>query len=196
MELLAPYRTTVNTERRALQPIADAMGKDLDELWRDIVTEWDEAGTMKASWLPRAFREGRTLYTLRFPTGWWIDITATETITALNDLRSHPWPTVQGPLEEPLTLAHLTGEDRILTTAIAGALRTDVTLDDGTLPLGIRFLSKHGHPARGTGGCWAYWMRDVNSGLTEPTTITHQTPIPENDPDLAAVQAYCKIKSR
>lgn len=88
-----PYRTDVNAERRALQPIADAMGKDLDALWRDIVAEvagWDEAGTMKASWLPRAFREGSRLYTLSFPAGWWIDITATETITALEDLLPHP----------------------------------------------------------------------------------------------------------
>lgn len=196
MELLAPYRTDVNAERRALRPIADAMGKDLDELWRDIVAEWDEVGTMKASWLPRAFREGRKLYTLDFPAGWWIDITATETITALEDMRSHPWPTAEGPLGEPLTLAHLTGADRSLTTAIAGALRDDVTLDDGTLPLGISFLSKHGHPANGTGICWAYWMRDVDSGLAEPTTTTHQAAIHEDDPDLAAVQAYCKIRAR
>lgn len=39
MELLAPYRTDVTAERRALQPIADAMGKDLDSLWHDIVAE-------------------------------------------------------------------------------------------------------------------------------------------------------------
>lgn len=196
MELLAPYRTDVKAQRRALQPIADAMGKDLDVLWRDIVAEWDEAGTMKASWLPRAFREGRKLYTLSFPAGWWIDITATETITALEDLRPHPWPTAGGPLEEPLTLAHLTGDDRVLTTAIAGVLRDEVTLDDGTLPLGIRFLSKHGHPAQGTGICWAYWMRYVDRGLDEPAAITHQTVIRDDDPDLTAVQAYCKIKSR
>lgn len=101
MELLAPYRTAVNAERRALQPIAAAMGKDLDELWLDIVTEWDGAGTMKASWLPSAFREGRKLYTLKFPAGWWIDITATETIIALEDIHPSPWPTDEGPRGRP-----------------------------------------------------------------------------------------------
>ncbi|RCS77839.1 hypothetical protein CIK70_12265 [Brachybacterium alimentarium] len=106
------------------------------------------------------------------------------------------YDTTEGPLEEPLTLAHLTGDDRVLTTAIATALRDEVTLDDGTLPLGIRFLSKHGHPARGTGICWAYWMRYVDRGLDEPATITHQTGIRDDDADLIAVQAYCKIKSR
>ena len=196
MELLAPYRTEVNAQRRALQPIADAMGKDLDALWHDIVTDWDEAGTMKASWLPRAFREGRKLYTLGFPMGWWIDITATETLTALDDLVPHPWPTAEGPLEEQLTLAHLTGDDRVLTTAIAGALRDEVTLDDGSLPLGIRFLSKHGHPSQGTGTCWACWMRHVDRGLAEPVTIRHQAVIRGDEPDLTAVQAYCKIKGR
>lgn len=196
MELLAPYRTDVTAERRALQPIADAMGKDLDSLWHDIVAEWDEAGTMKASWLPRAFREGRKLYTITLPSGWWIDVTATETIAALGDLLPHAWPTTGGFLEEPLTLAHLTGDDRVLTTAIATALRDEVMLDDDTLPLGIRFLSKHGHPAQGTGTCWAYWMRHVDRGLEEPTTVAHRTEIREDDADLIAVQKYCKIKSR
>ncbi|MGP5640933.1 hypothetical protein ACTXPS_16010 [Brachybacterium tyrofermentans] len=196
MELLAPYRTDVSRERRALQPIADALGKNLDELWRDIVAEWDETGSMKASWLPRTFREGRRVYALAFPAGSWIDITATETITALENMHPHPWPTADGPLEEPLTLAHLTGDDRTLTTAIARVLRNDVRLDDGTRPLGVRFLSKHGHPAKGTGLCWAYWMRDVDNGAAESTTITHHTSIGEHDPDLAAVQAYCTIKAR
>lgn len=53
MELLAPYRTDINGQRRALQPLADFMGVLLEDLWRDIVSEWDAAGTMKASWLPR-----------------------------------------------------------------------------------------------------------------------------------------------
>lgn len=75
-------------------------------------------------------------------------------------------------------------------------LRHDVTLEDGTLPLGIRFLSKHGHPATGSGTCWAYWMRDVDSGLGEPTSVMSKAPIHEDDPDLTAVQAYCKIKTR
>lgn len=52
MELLAPYRTDVQGQRRALQPLADSLGKPLDELWEDIVGEWDQSGTMKASWLP------------------------------------------------------------------------------------------------------------------------------------------------
>lgn len=196
MELLAPYRTEIHEQRRALQPTADAMGMALDDLWRDIVTEWDEGGMMNASWLPRHFREGRTIYTLEFPAGWWIDITATETLTALDELRPHPWPTTHGPLDDPLTLSHVTSDDRDLTTTIARVLRSDPTLDDGTLPLGLQFTSKHGHPSGGTGTCWAYWMRDVDSGLAERARITHSAPIREDDPDLLAAQRLCKIKMR
>ncbi|WP_130176588.1 hypothetical protein [Cryobacterium sp. SO1] len=161
MELLAPYRTEVAGKRRALQPVADFMGVPLYDLWYDIVAEWDGQGTMKASWLPRVFREGRELSTLSFPAGWWIDITATETIAALQDLFEDLWPTSDGIVNGPLTLAHLTGEDRVLTTAIAEMLREHVELDDGTLPLGIEFISKHGRPAYGSGQCWAHWMREV-----------------------------------
>lgn len=196
MELLAPFRTQIDVERRALQPVADFLGVLLDDLWRDVVTEWDEVGTMKASWLPRAFRDGRALYTLGFPDGWWIDITASETMAALNDLSRGSWPTSHGMSDEPLTLSHITGDDRLLTTSIATVLREDVELDDGTLPLGIQFISKHGRPSAGSGLCWAYWMRDVDNGLKEPTTVSVREAIEEDDPAFVAAQVLCKIKSR
>lgn len=196
MELLAPYRTDVDQQRRALQPIATAMGMELEELWRDVVEEWDTSGTMKANWLPRTFREGRTLYELRFRDGWWIDITSTETIAALHGLLPPPWPMREGWLEGGLTISHLTGDDRTLTTAIATALREEVSLDDGTLPLGIEFPSKHGHPSSGTGMCWAYWMRDVDGGLTDPTTVMHGSPIRGDDGAFNQVLNFCNIRAR
>ncbi len=196
MEMLAPYRTKVQNERRALQPVADFMGIALDDMWNDIVAEWHEAGNMKASWLPQVFREGRGMYTLRFPEGWWIDVTAIETISALHELFDGTWPTSNGQIEEPLTLAHLTGDDRVLTTAIATELRENITLDDGTLPLGIQFVSKHGVPAGQTGQCWAYWMRSVDSGLDDATEVLASEGIELNDPDFVAAQEHCKIKSR
>ncbi|WP_150115112.1 hypothetical protein [Microbacterium sp. CGR1] len=196
MELLATYRTDINAERRALQPAADAMGKSLDDYWNEIVTEWDESDHMKASWLPRAFRDGRALYTIEYPDGWWIDASATETIAAIHDLVTGPWPTKDGDSDKPLTLADLTGDDRVLTTAIAAAIREHVQLDDGTLPLGIQFLSKHGRPADGSGLCWAYWMRQVDSGLDEPAKVIRTEPILEDDAAFGAAQVLCKIKSR
>lgn len=196
MELLAPYRTQINDLRRALQPAAVAMGKNLEDYWKDIVAEWDEVGSMKATWLPRAFREGRAIYTLQYPGGWWVDITATETIAAIQDLVSGSRPNTHGFPDVPLTLADLTGGDRALTTAIAGLLRDGVQLDDGSLPLGIQFISKHGRPAEGSGLCWAYWMRQVDSGLDEPTKILAAEPILDGDPAFRAAQEFCKIRSR
>lgn len=196
MEMLAPYRTKVSEERRALQPLADHLGIALGDLWRDIVTEWDQNGTMKASWLPRQFREGRAIYGLAFPIGWWIDIAATETISALHDLFGSRWPRSEGEMDETLTLSHLTGNDRVLTTAIASRLRESVELDDGTLPLGITFTSKHGHPSGGTGRCWAYWMRGLDNGLPEPTVVKTSSSISESNMPFNQALALCNISSR
>ena len=92
-------------------------------------------------------------YELKLPDGWWIDITATETMAALPDLLKAALPTaglVLGIVEQ-LTTAVLTADNREITTLIASALRATVQLDDGTLPLGIEFISKHGPP---TGRHW------------------------------------------
>lgn len=189
MELLAPYRTEVQGQRRALQPLADSLGVPLDTLWRDIVDEWDTSGTMKASWLPTSFRDGRALYTLSLPQGWWVDVTTTETIAALGDL-------LEDHLDEPLTMSHVSGEDRLLTTKIADVLRNDVTLDDGSLPRGIRFVSKHGSPSSGSGVCWAYWLREHDSGLAEPAQVINRQAIEETNTAFAAALQFCKIKTR
>lgn len=197
MEMLAPYRTRVDEQRRALQPLAASLGRDLDELWNEIVSEWDASGSMRASWLPSVFREGRALYTINFPKGWWVDTTATETIAALqDDLSGLAWPTTTGKLDETLTLADFTGPDRAFTTSIASFLREDVVLDDGSQPLGVQFISKHGRPSGASGICWAYWMRGVDQGLSESTTIAATAPILEDDADLQRALKLCKIRSR
>lgn len=198
MELLAQYRTDVHGQRRALQPLADSLAIPLDELWESIVEEWDQSNTMKASWLPRAFREGRTISQLELPPGWWIDITATETMAVLPDLlvAASPDEKLLPGIPEQLTTAVLTSEDREVTTLIASALRATVQLDDGTLPLGIEYVSKHGHPQGATGKCWAYWMRELDAGLSEPTTVIASSSIAEDDSDYNAALRLCKIKSR
>lgn len=196
LELLGPYRTEVAQERRTLQKTADYLGLELESLWTEVVRDWDDNGSMKARWLPRAFREGREVHQIAFPAGWWIDITTSETIAALHELFPDGWPTKDGVLEAPLTLAHLTGDDRALTTAIATKLRDEVTLDDGTLPLGIQFISKHGIPSGGSGLCWAYWMRELDSGLPPAPTASSTDAIEEDDTDLVSVQEALRIKTR
>ena len=123
-----------------------------------------------------------------------MDITSTNTLTALSE---HLDDELAGlGVIGGLTVAHVTGEDRAITATIAGWLRDTVTLFDGTQPLGVRFISKHGHPAGGTGTCWAYWMRATDAGLDEPVEITDETAIQESDVDLKKAQAFCKIQTR
>lgn len=196
LEMLAPFRTAVADQRRALQGVADALAIDLEDLWQRIFEEWDEQGNMHAMWLPRAFREGRAMYTLRFPAGWWVDIHASETLSALHDLFPHGLRLADGTLIRDLTLSQLTSDSRELTTAIASTLRFDTELDDGSLPLGISFTSKHGHPSGGSGKCWSYWQRNVDNGMAEPTEVLNTALIREDDSDLNMAQLYCKIKLR
>lgn len=194
MELLAPYRTEVNGLRRSLQKDADAMGIPLEGYWAMVVSDWDEAGTMRARWLPRAWREGRTIYRVSYPPGWWVDVMSTASLAALSHQLEEEL--VGLGVTGGLTLAHVASDDRRLTTLIASWLRDTATLFDGTQPLGVRFTSKHGHPVGGTGTCWAYWMRAADAGLDEPVTIVDELAIDEDDAELNAAQALCKIRTR
>jgi hypothetical protein len=49
-----------------------------------VVADWVQAGTMRARWLPWVWRDGRALYRLTYPPGWWVDITSTRTLAALS----------------------------------------------------------------------------------------------------------------
>lgn len=195
LELLAPYRTDVANERRALQPVADALGIPLDAYWKLVCDDWAAHGSVHPLWLPQVFREGREISELQYPEGWWIDISATETMNALPDIFESVDPG-EGKRVEALTIAALTGDNREFTTMIASVLRENVQLDDGSLPMGIEFTSKHGHPSGATGRCWAYWMRDVDAGMSEPTRVLRRSPIEADNPAYLQAQALCKIRSR
>lgn len=195
LEVLAPFRTEIAGRRRALQPVADSLGISLETLWRRVVRDWDENGSMDAMWLPRSFREGRAIYELEFPEGWWIDINSVETISTLRDRHEDGLlPDINE--RHMLTVAHLTGERRDLTTAIATYIRETTILDDGTFPLGIHFHSKHGHPSGQSGGCWAYWMRSTDIGLPEPIRVLNEFAIDPESRVFKAAQRHCKISVR
>jgi len=79
----------------------------------------------------------------------------------------------------------LRGEDRRITTTVARWAQ-GLHLDDGTLPLGITYGSKHG-----TGRCWAYWLTDTTPpGLAcdEGCAIT------DTDADLRRVTDRFRIR--
>ena len=194
MELLAQYRTEIHGARRALQKDADAMGIPLPTYWDMVVADWDEAGAMRAQWLPKTWRDGRAIYRLDYPAGWWVDIMSTSTLAALSSHLEEELADLG--ISGGLTVSHVTSDDRTITTLIATWLRETATLFDGTQPLGIRFTSKHGHPMGGSGTCWSYWMRATDAGVIEPIDIVDEAAIVDDDPDLRTAQAYCKIRSR
>lgn len=196
LELLAPFRTVVADKRRALEPAARIMGMSLDEYWEAILNEWGEQGNMHAMWLPRTFREGRAVYTLELPEGWWIDARSAQTLSMLDELFPQGIELSDKTVVRNFTISDLSSDSRELTTAIATALRNDIDLDDGSLPLGIHFTSKHGDPSGESGGCWAYWQRALDNGMEEPTRVSSSRAIDEDDPALLIAQRLCKIKMR
>ncbi|TFD50706.1 hypothetical protein E3T43_17870 [Cryobacterium sp. Hh7] len=86
-----------------------------DEYWAMVVADWHQAGTMRARWLPKVWREVRAIYRLNYT--WWADMTSTELRGATEHLDS-------GLTElggtGVLTVAHVTGDDRDITTWFAG----------------------------------------------------------------------------
>lgn len=74
---------------------------------------------------------------------------------------------------------------------IATWIREQV-LDDGSLPLGIRFESKHGG-----GHCWAYWLRRRDDGLDGDEMASHSvTEIQAHNSALMTVAKRFGIKIR
>lgn len=132
------------------------------------------------------WRPSRREYTLQLPvTGWFVDIEHDVTLASLN---KHLGRDFAARGIRRLTRGHLTGDDRALTTAIAGWVWGQ-TLDDGSMPHGIFYRSKHGT----NWNCYAVWLREVDVGRSpgcEPTKPVSEVKIPDprSDPDLLAVQ--------
>lgn len=131
-----------------------------------------------------AWRNERLIYPLVLPeTGWFVDIEQSDSIAAIiHSLQ----PALSMAGVQQLTTSHLRGEDRALTTSIAGWIHKQV-LDDG-LPLGIRYGSKH--DSHWTN--WAIWLRAVDDGKdasSEPTRAGPGEAIgkPENNPALRKI---------
>lgn len=130
-----------------------------------VELEWQERQYMPPSTVAAGWRHERLIYELRLArSGWFIDIERTESIAAI----SHALKDELAALGlQSLTIGHLRSEQRDITTIIAGWLR-DQILDDGSLPHGIQFGSKHDS----TWTCWAIWLRAVDDGQhvsAEPT---------------------------
>lgn len=154
-----------------------------------IAAEWGELWHIEPRMIVRGWRDARLLYELMLPVdGWCVDVEHQDSIDALNrGLAQH----LAAAGISRLTREHACGENRDITTYAALWIHGQV-LDDGSLPHGITYPSKHGS----NGTCWALWLRRVDDGhdpSTEPTTVTdeHEIKDPQHDTALkAAADAF------
>ena len=137
----------------------------LPTLLEIVEQEWAERHHMAPRQVAAAWRNERLLYRLDLPSdGWFVDIEMADSIAAVS--RALP-ELIVGSGRDQLTTGYLKSEDRDLTTAIAEWVR-GIVLDDGNLPHGIVYESKHSKGWR----CWAIWLRALDDGkdlTSEPT---------------------------
>lgn len=132
-----------------------------------IAAEWDQLFSIDPKKIVQGWRDARRLYTLQLPpSGWAVDIEHGDSVEALNrGLAQH----LASKGIPRLDRSHLCGETRAITVDAARWVHAQV-LDDGTLPHGICYPSKHANE----GTCWAIWLRRVDDGAetdTEPTKL-------------------------
>jgi len=172
-ESLAIYRPATSLRTLTLGDLFDDEVDPHAPLAAAVTDEWDQRFHTQTGYVPAAWRDERLEYRLHLPhTGWVVDIEHSQSIATLNDIA---WPDRWARLlpggRSHLTTSDLHGENRLLTTAVAQWIRSQV-LEDGTQAHGIGYHSKHGTNWR----CWAIWLRIVDDGqdpsediLREPT---------------------------
>jgi hypothetical protein len=135
---------------------------DAETFAEQVARELPAHGAMPYRSISQGWREVRSLYELGLPhTGWFIDITGAESISALSEQLG---PTLLAECNvEQLTLSELTSsseEFKRLTTGIATWIRDTVVLDDGQRPHGICYPSKWGSTLNN----YAMWLRRKDDG--------------------------------
>ncbi|HEY8310453.1 MAG TPA: hypothetical protein VIG47_07850, partial [Gemmatimonadaceae bacterium] len=180
IEGLAWANEEATAHDRAIRKTAEFFDVSVRAARAMVEADWLKAGNMQPGWLPTVWRDGRRMYAITFPDGWWVDAESSDTLSAVS--ASLEDILLKWGITGTLTMSELTSNDRKLTTRIATWLREEVTLDDGTQPLGIQFPSKYGRSGEAAGTSWAYWMRAIDAGLSnEPVVVDEGLPIELND---------------
>lgn len=184
-EVLSGYALTLGAIH-PLQKDADFMGMALEEYLRSVDTEWGNQLGLGA--LAKHWRDRRRIYELTLGgTGWWVDVEHPDSVAAIRAGIGAQLHEERGLTQ--LTLGVLHGEDRAATAMVSAWIRKQV-LEDGSLPLGIRFNSKHGG-----GHYWAYWLRRRDDGLEgEEMSSNDGAPIHLHNPALETVSRRFGIK--
>lgn len=170
---LAEVLQHLRVEVMSLTKDATAVGMDIQEYRHALTEEWHDRGLPGPGEVPLEWQLASGLYRVVLPaTGWWVLIDCPATLNALSER--------MGGSVGQLTLGHVCGDDRVLTTQLAQVVR-DLVLDDGSVPLGIAFPSKTAY-----GRCWAWWNRrgddNLNPGGNDPKLVESlNVGIPELD---------------
>ncbi len=146
---------------------------DQPDDWILAVLERDRVDSMNTDAISCEWRHDRKLHTLSLPAGgWFVQLDTDASISALR---------LGYGLD--ITVADIYSEDRATTVRIAEIVHA-LVLDDGSLPHGILYRSKHGT----NWNCWAIWLRALDDGhaeSSEPTRRKIESAILANDPNLA-----------
>lgn len=179
-EILAMARVS-RKFRSAISFVSEHFGISWEEARRRVCEEWAASGHRVPDELPDDWRTDRRAFLLQVEHPLrWVDLTAAETIAALNLHLGQQLEDKVGV--EEITLGVLAGPDRVVTTFIAEWTRKQV-LDDGSYAAGIQAHSKYGG-----GLCWAYWLRRRDDGLGgDAVSIVDESHIEAYDPDLQHV---------
>lgn len=168
-EALAVFRTSgLSIPLQQLFPDTPG-GHGPQTLLEQVAKEWSEDQCiMPLGSVPAGWRHDRLEYPITLPpTGWFVNIEDSNTLAALNDaIAQFLHPTAASPAAE-FTRAGVLDNNRVVTTLLAEWVHGQV-LDDGELPHGIVFGSKHGSDYN----CVAVWLRAVDDGkslTSEPT---------------------------
>lgn len=164
-----------------IHTLALELEKSGDEFCREVALQWTKSH-MSPHCLSAGWRERRKLYTLKLPSkGWFVDVSASGTVAAIRNGIGSGSRSMSG-----ITLGDISGDNRGVTTGIAERLAV-TKLDDGTLPLGVRFQSKHGADLE----CWAIWLPPAGSKVAAPKDIGEGFSIP-NAVASKDVEFVCK----
>lgn len=164
-----------------------------DAVLTAITREWNQLfASMTPGKVVMGWRDARLEYPMTLPEeGWLVDVEASSTIAVLNaNLRQE-----LGDLGvDYLSVGDLRGERRAVTTMVAKWIHSRV-LEDGSLPHGISYGSKHGTDYL----CWAIWLRNMDDGRdshTEPTKagVGLEIKLPSHNPPLDKVAKQFGLK--
>ncbi len=164
-------------------------GSEFESLEDIVAKEWADRHHMQPGQLAAGWRQERLIHKLTLPqTGWFVDIEDSASIASI--VRNLTASLSMSGVEQ-LTTSHLRGEDRSLTTNISQWIHSR-TLDDGSLPLGIQYGSKH--DSNWTN--WAIWLRAIDDGKDaslEPTRSDAGTLIGDPAVDNKDLRSVCDL---